>query len=730
MCACQQAAQRPGPAADVRAVRVALVVGVRVVLAVVGDPLRSTGPSTAIEPSDRRARAPRAASSRTTRCVKQAVEADRDAEAGQRRTSPAKMREVDPSDARFQSSTTAASERRRTGSTTASEVGDLVGAGHASWQPRYVRDRARFLTERTTSWRPELSAVSQMAALPDRPWRALPPALADRARARAARARRRDHRRDPAPRVPEYARPLRGIVRARRAPRRRGRARRLRRLVRGPAARAGDRPPTYVDLGARRVPRRPRARRAARRLPRSAPASRGGAVRPPPGRRAAATRPSLHRLAEAIFAYIDELAAESVAGYARGAVARGRRASSCAAPSSAGCSCAAARTRQALAQPRSARTGRCRARWPCSRRATRESAAPCAGAGSASRCCAPAPSCSCCPIRTARGADHARGGARRRRPGPRPRRAPQDAARSAALALAALALASPGTSVVADEHLADIALARAAGPLPWLAERRLRPSTRCPRPSASGSSRRCWRGSATAAAPRRSPPTCTSTRRPFATASPRCASCSARRRSPTPTRASSWSSRCAPGRRPRPLGQPIRRIRAASARPDRLAFTHGHHHAAGPHPHRRAHRPRGRAAQREHEGVGEDVRARARPPQRRRRLLLPAARAVADLPRARRWPEGLGRRRQRVSSTSTTASARWSRATRTRSSARPSRSATRSARTSPRRPRTRSSSATSSPSAGGCRSGATRTPAPSPRWTRSASRAPSPAATP
>ena len=33
--------------------------------------------------------------------------------------------------------------------------------------------------------------------------------------------------------------------------------------------------------------------------------------------------------------------------------------------------------------------------------------------------------------------------------------------------------------------------------------------------------------------------------------------------------------------------------------------------------------------------------------QRRRRLVLPAARAVADLPRARRRPEGLGRRRQR-----------------------------------------------------------------------------------
>ena len=48
-----------------------------------------------------------------------------------------------------------------------------------------------------------------------------------------------------------------------------------------------------------------------------------------------------------------------------------------------------------------------------------------------------------------------------------------------------------------------------------------------------------------------------------------------------------------------------------------------------------------------HAGLARDVRARPRPPVRRRRLVLPAARSVADLPRARRRPEGLGRRRQR-----------------------------------------------------------------------------------
>ena len=44
----------------------------------------------------------------------------------------------------------------------------------------------------------------------------------------------------------------------------------------------------------------------------------------------------------------------------------------------------------------------------------------------------------------------------------------------------------------------------------------------------------------------------------------------------------------------------------------------------------------------------DDVRARAQRVERRRRLVLPAARPVADLPRARRRPARLGRRRQRA----------------------------------------------------------------------------------
>ena len=82
-------------------------------------------------------------------------------------------------------------------------------------------------------------------------------------------------------------------------------------------------------------------------------------------------------------------------------------------------------------------------------------------------------------------------------------------------------------------------------------------------------------------------------------------------------------------------------------------------------------------------------------------------------------------------STSTTASARWSRATRTRRSARAiqERYAQRHALRRPDRGRDRRRRGARS-AAGACRAGATRTPAPSRRWTRSGSRAPTRAATP
>ena len=109
-------------------------------------------------------------------------------------------------------------------------------------------------------------------------------------------------------------------------------------------------------------------------------------------------------------------------------------------------------------------------------------------------------------------------------------------------------------------------------------------------------------------------------------------------------------------------------------------------------------------AQRPHRRLGRDVQARRQGAERRRRLVLPAARPVADLPRARRRPEGVGRRRQRDVGLPQRLrrDGPGPRAPGDRQGA--AASATRTARTSPRRPRTRSSSARSSPAAGTCRS--------------------------
>ena len=113
----------------------------------------------------------------------------------------------------------------------------------------------------------------------------------------------------------------------------------------------------------------------------------------------------------------------------------------------------------------------------------------------------------------------------------------------------------------------------------------------------------------------------------------------------------------------------------------------------------------------------------------RRRLLLPGARAVADLPRARRGPAGVGRRRQRDVGLPQRLrlDGPGPRAPRDRRrdlrALRPGHPLRRADRGRDRRRRA------SSRSAGACRAGATRTPARSRRWTRSASPAPTPAAT-
>ena len=77
---------------------------------------------------------------------------------------------------------------------------------------------------------------------------------------------------------------------------------------------------------------------------------------------------------------------------------------------------------------------------------------------------------------------------------------------------------------------------------------------------------------------------------------------------------------------------------------------HGHEHPRRdrPRPHQGADRARGRSARRAHPGLARVLRPGAEEPRRRRRLVLPVARSVADLPLARQGRAGVGRRRERV----------------------------------------------------------------------------------
>ena len=142
-----------------------------------------------------------------------------------------------------------------------------------------------------------------------------------------------------------------------------------------------------------------------------------------------------------------------------------------------------------------------------------------------------------------------------------------------------------------------------------------------------------------------------------------------------------------------------------------------------PRPHRRAHRARGRAPRRAHAGLRRRSTARAG------EVLsggvassLPAARPVADLPRARRRARRSGTSTATRCGTSTTASARWSRATRTRRSAHAI--AERYAQGTHFAAPTEDAIVVGEELAAPLRpaaSGATRTPARRRRWTRSAS---------
>ena len=119
--------------------------------------------------------------------------------------------------------------------------------------------------------------------------------------------------------------------------------------------------------------------------------------------------------------------------------------------------------------------------------------------------------------------------------------------------------------------------------------------------------------------------------------------------------------------------------------------------------------------------VAGRVRARRDGHAARRAELVPGRRPAADLPLARRGLGGVGRRRQRVRRLPQRLRRHVRRPREPGDRARPSPSAPPGARTSPRRPTARSSSRRSCAAASACRSGGSRTPAPSRRWTRSTS---------
>ena len=112
-------------------------------------------------------------------------------------------------------------------------------------------------------------------------------------------------------------------------------------------------------------------------------------------------------------------------------------------------------------------------------------------------------------------------------------------------------------------------------------------------------------------------------------------------------------------------GQPGRRIARMRRHPIKELDRHGlrHPHRDRPRPHQGADRARGGAARRAHAGLTRVLRQRAEEPRRRRRLLVPVARPVADLPVARARARTSGTSTATSTSTSTTASARWCRAT-------------------------------------------------------------------
>ncbi len=114
----------------------------------------------------------------------------------------------------------------------------------------------------------------------------------------------------------------------------------------------------------------------------------------------------------------------------------------------------------------------------------------------------------------------------------------------------------------------------------------------------------------------------------------------AREREPERPQGSRAGSTLAPGR-PGTHGRCTPGARSAGQE------SHGTHERPDRPPARpRADRDGGGTARRAHPGVARDLRARTGPSRRRRRLLVPGAQPLADLPRARGGARRLGRRRQ------------------------------------------------------------------------------------
>ena len=334
---------------------------------------------------------------------------------------------------------------------------------------------------------------------PAEPWRACPPQVADVIEPELpARSPTTSSPRSPRE-VPEYARPLEGSfgrgVRA-------GVSEALRQfvaLIRDPDARPRARAARSTSaLGRGELRAGPHASTRSSPPTGWAPGSPGGGS-PRRAARPASTPRTLSLLAESIFAYIDELSADSVEGYAEArSRARGRARAAARASCSRCCCASRPPTTPSCARPPRPRAGRCPAA-PRRSPAPRTSSTGCAPAAAPTRSTSPLDGLGCAVIPDPAGPGR-RGGSSARAataaalgPGAAARElaalvgagAQRRSRRSTAGAIAR------GGLLRADDHLADAAAPRGAAPLasgsPRGGSRRSRSS---PRGHASGWRRR------------------------------------------------------------------------------------------------------------------------------------------------------------------------------------------------------------------------------------------------